>query len=238
MRDFRFSSVLVLAIVAALGAIVTANGSIGRGEGDTTQGDISAVIEAAFAPFLPLLPDQELHVVVEVEAFGEHDSAFDYWVYDIWQRRDDSGDHYESIVVHDPAGEQVTHIVRQPRLLAWKPDDVLQRFDVPLEYGVWRRLVGNVPTAHKPRDEDDVTVQRDGDHIVLNYSWVDHYAEEFDYVSRGKVLIDSQTKQIEQITWLVDRPEQEPYPVRKFTFREIQVVPAGSSPEGTYRLAP
>ncbi len=234
MRRSRAGPLGILIVLTVLGAIVTASGATDRDGGGQDDADAARIADAAFAPFMPLAPDQELHVVVDVEAYGPHDSAFDRWTYDIWRRWDEHGDLHEGIVVQRPEGDQVTQIVLHgdTHTMSWGPENTLYVFDVPLEYGVWRRLVGG-PLAQSA-DADDLQIEREGRRVEVLYSWVDRYAREFNYVSRAEVLINPDSNQIEALTWLIDRPEQEPYPVRTFTFRKIEMMPEESSPEGTY----
>src|SRR5690606_21186941 len=109
-------------------------------------------------------------------------------------------------------------------------------FDVPLEFSLQRRVLNATlaavddPVTHRLQHET-----RDGD-LVLTFEWQDHYSEEFNYIHRGEAWIDGDTGRLLRIVNLIDRPDQEPYPARTFTVREVEILPAGSSPAGAYEI--
>jgi Tol biopolymer transport system component len=184
----------------------------------------------------PVPVEQEKRLVMEVEAHNGTDNAFERWTVDLWQRRSESGRFDQGMYVTDPSGELAAHVVRNgdPGVMNWEPRD--GRFDTPLEYSLQQRVLGytlsaiNDPGTHNLQREE-----RDG-WTVLTYEWQDHYAIEFDYISRGEAWIDPATGQLNRIVHLIDRPDQDPYPARTFTIRASEVVPAGASPDGMYEI--
>ncbi|HUG16810.1 MAG TPA: hypothetical protein VMM78_17520, partial [Thermomicrobiales bacterium] len=185
--------------------------------------------------FAPVPVDQERQIVVNVEALGEHDSAIDAWTADIWQRWSADGAKDEGVYI-TARGEIVTHIALdgQQRLLTWSPDDALAYLDVPFEYSLQSRLLGAVLSAALDPEAHELRAERDGEHVVLHLQWIDHYAEEFGYTNVAQVTFDAESRELQLIVHLIDRPDVEPYPVRIYDLQQASPHPAGSSPAGTY----
>jgi hypothetical protein len=191
-----------------------------------------------FNTFAPLGPQQERHLVVEVEAYGGHDNAFSTWTLDISQRWPAEGVRQDSIIVSDPNQQQVAHIVLDGTrsLLGWEPDNALRAFDVPLEYSVWSRAfdftaqaLSDPATYHLTREQTDAQQ-------IIHFTWTDHHAQEFGYRNDGMLTINRASQQAEELTWLIDRPEHEPYPIRRFTIATVELLPAGTSDDILFTL--
>lgn len=230
--QFALAAVAFVAVGLVLALVF---GSSGDGP-DIQPGTPADPAQAVRDALAPLPPEQERRTVLEVETHTTHDNAFDRWTIDRWQRWSAGGVLDEGLFVSGPAGESVTHIILdgQGPLMNWAPRD--WALDVPLEYSLQRRVFAatldavNDPETHNLQHET-----RDGQ-VVLTFEWNDNQSEEFDYIHRGEAWIDPETGHLQRIVHFVDRPDQEPYPTRTYTFRESEILPAGSSPDGTYTI--
>jgi TolB protein len=199
----------------------------------STPVNAEQVVRDALAP---LPPQQERCSVFTVEAHVEHDSDFDTWDVELWERWTPDDIREQGMYVSDPDGTAIVHIALNgdPSVLGWEPPGFV--FDVPVEFSMQGRTFGaalaavNDPEAHSLYRET-----RDG-LLVLHFAWQDHDAVEFNYVSRGEAWIDPVSGQLLRIVHLIDRPEADPYPARTYTFHSIETLPAGSSPEGAYEI--
>jgi TolB protein len=200
----------------------------------STPVNAEQIVRDAFAP---LSAEQERRSIFTVEAHVEHDSDFDIWDVELWERWTQDDTREQGMYLSEPDGTAIVHIALSgdPSVLGWEPPGFV--FDVPVEFSLQGRTFGaalaavNDPEAHGLYRET-----RDG-LLVLHFEWQDHYAVEFNYVSRGEAWIDPASGQLQRIVHLIDRPESEPYPARTYTFRSIATLPAGSSPEGAYEIA-
>lgn len=209
-------------------------GTTASPEATTTR--VTEAIMAVRDALAPLSTSQERRIVLDVEAQADHDNAFDRWTVELWERWSSDGVLDQGLFVSDPSGEVAAHIVLdgQQSLMNWEPRD--GRFDTPLEYSLQRRVLGATLAAMTDPDASNLrSEERDG-YIILHYEWSDEYENEFNDGSLGEVWIDPETGRIQRIVHLIDRPDQEPYPTRTFTIRDIAVLPAGSSPAGTYEI--
>jgi|GEM_PF-3800100 len=232
--QFALAAIAFIAVGVVLAMVFGSDSD----DGETRPGrsvDPSSAVQSALAP---LSDDQERRLVLDVEAHGDHDNAVDQWTIELWQHWSAAGELTEGLYVSNPSGEVITHIVLdgQAPLLNWEPSDALEMFDVPLEYSLQRKVLGAALSAVNDPESNNLRSEvRDG-HVVLTYEWRDDNALEFNFVNRGEAWIDPQTGTLQRIVHLVDRPDQDPYPTRTFTIRDLETLPIGSSPAGTYQI--
>lgn len=196
-------------------------------------------LESVREALQPLPPGQERRIVLDAQAYGQHDNAFDRWTVELWERWAPDGVLDQGLYVSDPSGAVVAHIVLdgQQRLMNWEPRDALGVFDVPLEYSLQRRVLGATLAAVSGQDSYSLRRdERDGQ-IVYSFEWQGDGKPEYRDISQGEMWIDPKTGQLQRIVYLVDRPDLEPTPSRAYSIRDLDILPAGSSPPGTYEIA-